>query len=103
MSASSSFGKFLVGAFLGGAIGAIIGMLLAPRSGTETRALIREEFDNRYRESSDTVREKSDRIREKAVAFKDKLGELSDDLEKKGQQVLSRFTDGKNRSETPSS
>jgi gas vesicle protein len=102
MSALSSFGKFLVGTLVGGAVGAAIGMLLAPRSGSETRALIREEFDQRYRDSSDAVREKSDVIKEKAAAFKDKMTELSDDLEKRGQDVMSRFTEGKPRSETTS-
>jgi gas vesicle protein len=101
MSDSSSLGKFLVGALVGGAVGAAIGMLLAPRSGSETRALIREEFEQRYHDSADVVREKADVLKEKAVAFKDKMSELSDDLEKKGQQVVSRFTE-KKRSESPS-
>lgn len=33
----SRFGAFLGGALLGGAVGTLVGMLLAPRSGTETR------------------------------------------------------------------
>lgn len=94
MSTSSSFGKFVVGALVGGAVGAAIGMLLAPRSGAETRELIKEEFDNRYRESADALREKSDVLKEKASALKDRVNEFSSDMEEKGRQAVSRFTEG---------
>jgi gas vesicle protein len=100
MSTSSSFGKFVLGALLGGAIGGVIGMLLAPRSGVETRELIREEFDQRYRESADVLREKSDVLKEKAAAFREKMSELSADLEETGRRTVSRFTEaGKTPSE----
>lgn len=104
MTTSSSFGKFVLGALLGGAVGGVIGMLLAPRSGAETRELIREEFDNRYRESADALREKSDVLKEKAAAFREKMSEISTDLEETGRRTVSRFTEaaGKNSSETTS-
>jgi len=100
MSNSSSFGKFMAGALVGGAIGAVIGMLLAPRSGSETRELIREEFETRYRESGDTLREKSDLLKEKAAAFRDKLSDLSADLEETGRKTVSRFTEAAGRKST---
>jgi len=93
MTTSSSFGKFVLGALVGGAVGAAIGMLLAPRSGSETRELIKEELDNRYRESADALREKSDVLKEKAAAFRDKVGEISSDLEETGRKTVSRFTE----------
>lgn len=96
----SNFGKFMAGALVGGAVGAAIGMLLAPRSGAETRELIREEFETRSRDVADSVREKGDVLREKAAAFKEKLGELSQDFEEAGKKAVSRFTD--KSSETPS-
>lgn len=93
MTTSSSLGKFILGTLVGGAVGAAIGMLLAPRSGAETRELIREELDNRYRESTDALREKSDLIKEKAAAFKDKMCELSSELEETGRKTVNRITD----------
>jgi gas vesicle protein len=93
MTTSSSLGKFILGTLVGGAVGAAIGMLLAPRSGSETRELIREELDNRYHESADALREKSDVLKEKAAAFRDKVGEISADLEETGRKTVSRFTD----------
>lgn len=103
MTTSSSVGKFVLGALVGSAIGAVIGMLLAPRSGNETRELIREEFENRYRDSTDIIREKSDVLKEKAAAFREKMSEFSEDLEEKGRKTISRFTEaGKKSSETPS-
>lgn len=104
MTTSSSLGKFVLGALVGGAVGAAIGMLLAPRSGSETRELIKEEFDSRYRESADALREKSDILKEKASAFKDKMCEISSELEETGRKTVSRFTEAvKKPSETPSS
>lgn len=103
MSISSSFGKFVFGALVGGAVGAVIGMLLAPRSGAETRELIKEELDNRYRESADVVREKSDILKEKATAFKDKVTELSSELEETGRKTFTRISEAvKKTTETPS-
>jgi len=102
MTSSSAFGKFMVGAIVGGAVGAAIGMLLAPRSGAETRELIREEFESRYRDSADTLREKSDILKEKAAAFRDKMTDLSAELEETGRKTVSRFTEaGKKSSESP--
>lgn len=103
MTTSSSLGKFVLGAVIGGAVGAAIGMLLAPRSGAETRELIKEEFDSRYRESTDALREKSDVLKEKAAAFKDKLSEISADLEETGRKTVSRFTEAAKKATEPTS
>ncbi len=91
----SSFGKFIAGALVGGAVGAAIGMLLAPRSGVETREMIRGEFESRYRRSADAIREKGDVLREKAEAFKEKARQVSDDLEEVGRRTVSRLTEGR--------
>lgn len=90
---TSNFGKFVAGALLGGAVGAVIGMLLAPRSGEETRTLIKEEFDARTRDVAEGLRDKSDLLKEKAAAFRDKVGDLSHELEETGRRTVSRFTD----------
>ena len=53
-----SSGKFLFGALVGGAIGAAVGMLLAPRSGVETREMISEEVSSRYDDAKGKVGDK---------------------------------------------
>jgi gas vesicle protein len=98
----TSFGKFLGGAVLGGAIGAVIGMLLAPRSGAETRALIREEFESRCHDSTEAIQAKAEIIQEKASAFREKVSELAEDLEEKGQQAFSRLRGGDGGRSEPS-
>jgi len=89
----SSFGKFTAGALVGGAIGALVGMLLAPRSGSETREMIKEEFETRSREAGDNLRERKDRLKEKATAFRDKMSEITQDLEEAGRRTVTKFTE----------
>lgn len=100
MTSTSNLGKFIVGALVGGVVGAALGMLLAPRSGNETREMIREELDNQMREVSDTLKEKSDTIKEKAGGLKEKVAEVASELEEVGRRALGRFSSEK--SETPS-
>ena len=49
--------KFLTGFLVGGAIGAIAGILLAPKSGEETRAKIAETAKDVSRRAEETVKE----------------------------------------------
>lgn len=49
--------KFLAGFIVGGAIGAIAGVLLAPKSGEETRALIADGAKDAVRRADETVKE----------------------------------------------
>ena len=42
MSDNDEFGAFLVGFIVGGVAGAVAALLLAPQSGEETRAIIKE-------------------------------------------------------------
>jgi gas vesicle protein len=67
--------------------------LLAPRSGVETREMIREELDNQMRGAGDALKEKSDVIKEKADVLKSKMAEVASDLEEAGRRVLGRFSE----------
>lgn len=92
----SSFGKFTFGILVGAAAGAVVGMLLAPRSGEETRRLIRDEMDRRVQESTDHVREvveeKREVLREGAEALKERAMKITDDLEQVGRETVEKLT-----------
>lgn len=93
MSSASNFRKFVVGAVLGGAIGAVVGMLLAPRSGVETREMIREELDQQMRGVGDSLKEKTEALKDKADVIKDKVAEVTSELEEVGRRVMNRFSE----------
>lgn len=62
-------GKFLGGLVLGGAIGTITGLLVAPRSGRETRKLLRKSADalpDMAEELSSNMQYQADRLTETA-------------------------------------
>lgn len=85
---ASSFEKYAAGALLGGVVGAAIGLLLAPRSGAETREIILQEMETKSREAAEALKEKSEIIKEKAVVLKEKVVELSTELEEKGETLV---------------
>lgn len=85
----SSFGKFILGTLVGGALGAVFGLLLAPRSGQETRQLIKDEFSHRYHDSVDAVKEKAD-------AVKTRIREEANHLEEAGRKVVNNMSQREN-------
>ena len=75
-----SVGKFLVGFIVGGAVGAIAGLLLAPQSGEETREMIAKTSSDLYDKTEDSLKE----IKEKAEV-------VVEDLQKKGDELVSKI------------
>ena len=49
--------KFLAGFIVGGAIGALTGILLAPKSGEETRKMIADSTKDAINRANETVKE----------------------------------------------
>ena len=49
--------RFLAGFIVGGAIGAITGILLAPKSGAETRAMLADSAKDAMKKADATVKE----------------------------------------------
>ncbi len=74
--------KFLAGFLVGGAIGAVAGILLAPKSGEETRALIAETAKDTLRRADETVKE-----------IQSKADDVVSDMQKKGDELKNKLQD----------
>lgn len=72
--------KFLAGFLVGGAIGAIAGILLAPKSGEETRTLLAESTKDAIRRADETVKE-----------IQNKADDVVSDMQKKGDEIKDKL------------
>ncbi|MBR1943281.1 YtxH domain-containing protein [bacterium] len=72
-----SVGKFLVGFTIGAALGAVTGILLAPKSGEETREML-----------SDTAKDILDKTDAKVKDIQDKAEAVVSELQKKGDEIV---------------
>ncbi|MGL4953192.1 MAG: YtxH domain-containing protein [Culicoidibacterales bacterium] len=77
--------KFLVGAFLGAAAGALAGVLLAPKSGKETREDLAEKAEELKTMTPEEIKEKAI---EKAHEFKDIAVEKAEEMKEKAAHSL---------------
>jgi len=75
-----SVGKFLAGFVVGGALGALAGILLAPQSGEETRDLLNDASRDVVRKTDKTVKD----IQEKADV-------IVSDMQKKGDEIMDKI------------
>jgi len=75
-----SVGKFFAGFLIGGAVGAIAGLLLAPQSGEETRDMIAQKSSDLYDKTEDSLKE-----------IKDKAEVVVEDIQKKGDELISKI------------
>lgn len=72
--------KFLAGFIVGGAIGAITGILLAPKSGEETRQLLADTSKDVLRRADETVKE-----------IQSKADDVVSDMQKKGDEIRDKL------------
>lgn len=86
-----SVGKFLAGFVVGGAIGAIAGILLAPKSGEETRALIADTAKDMTQRANETVKE----IQSKADDAVSEMQKKGDELKEKLQNMINQQKENK--------
>ena len=84
-----SAGKFLAGFVVGGALGALAGILLAPQSGEETRDLLSDASKDVVKKTDKTVKE----IQEKADTVVSDLQQKSDEIMDKIQTLLNKQKD----------
>ena len=83
----SDFGAFLAGFIIGGMVGSIIALLLAPQSGEETRTIIRD----RSIELKDKAVEKAEAARVKAEEAAAEARSRADELMKKGSEAYQSY------------
>ena len=74
-----SVGKFLTGFLIGGAVGAIAGVLLAPKSGEETRADIAKTSKELYSKAEGSVKD-----------LQAKADDVLNDLQQKGEDIINK-------------
>ena len=82
--------KFLAGFIVGGAIGAIAGILLAPKSGEETRQIIADTTKDVMRRADETVKE----------IHQSKADDVVSDMQKKGDEIRDRLQNLINQQKT---
>ena len=82
--------KFLAGFIVGGAIGAIAGVLLAPKSGEETRAMIADTAKDTLKRADETVKE-----------IQSKADDVVSDMQKKGDELRHKLQSLINHQKTP--
>ncbi len=70
-----SFKGYATGALIGGVVGAVMGLRLAPRNRTETRQIIHQVVDTKRRGAADTLKEKSEAIKENVTIMARQLAE----------------------------
>ena len=77
-----SAGKFLAGFLVGGAIGAVAGILLAPKSGEETRALLADGAKDAISRADETVKQ-----------IQSKADDVVSDMQKKVEEIKEKLQD----------
>lgn len=65
-------GKLLLGLISGAAAGAVIGLLYAPKKGTETRKAISDKSDNYLKDANKGINDFTDSLNHKVEALKNK-------------------------------
>jgi gas vesicle protein len=83
----------VTGLLVGGLIGAGVALLMAPRSGEETRAEIRDKAMEYRDRTKDVVNETVSQARSKADELKEGVMEKADDLKRRGKQTAAQQLD----------
>jgi gas vesicle protein len=91
-------GIFLAGFVIGGMVGSIVALLLAPQSGEETRTIIHDrsiELKDKAVEKAEAARIKAEAAAAEARARADELAKLTQEkaleMKKKGEEVVQSY------------
>lgn len=77
-----SAGRFLAGFLVGGALGAVAGVLLAPQSGEETRELLTDVSQDVIKKTDRTVKD-----------IQDRADDVVSDIQQKGDEIMDQIQD----------
>jgi gas vesicle protein len=95
MSDRDDFSAFLIGFLIGGLTGAVVSLLIAPQSGEETRALIRDkaiELGDKASETAEDAYARAEAAAAEARTRADELAKLAraraEDLQHRGQVII---------------
>jgi gas vesicle protein len=89
MSDRDEFGAFLVGFIVGGLTGAVVSLLMAPQSGEETRALIKDKSIELRDKASVTAEQALAKAEAAAAEARTRADELAKELKARGETVVS--------------
>lgn len=87
MSEHDEFGAFLVGFIVGGLSGAVAALLLAPQSGEETRAVIKERSIELRDKAAEEAEAAWKRAEAAALEARDKAEELSKQVMAQSEEI----------------
>lgn len=79
--------KIILGMIAASVAGVAVGMLMAPRRGSEVRGSIRQGIDDLGEKITDFVQSKTDRIKGAADEFKQDVDILKNDAQTAGEHV----------------
>ncbi len=88
MSDRDEFGAFLMGFIIGGLTGAVVSLLMAPQSGEETRALIKDKSIELRDKAQLTAEETLARAEAAAAEARARADEIAMQLRERGSEVV---------------
>ena len=88
MSDHDDFGAFLIGFVVGGVAGAVAALLLAPQTGEETRALIKDKSIELRDKAAEQAEMVASRANEFADQAKTRATDLTNQAKTRGQEAL---------------
>ncbi|MBP7214982.1 MAG: YtxH domain-containing protein [Candidatus Kapabacteria bacterium] len=84
----------LIGSLAGGAIGAIVGLLLAPKSGEETRKLIVDTTSDIYKKTADYIVGSTEKVKTETTKVyneaKEKASEIVTSAKTQAEELINR-------------
>jgi gas vesicle protein len=95
MSRENSSSGVLVGAIVGGAIGAISALLFAPKAGTDLREDISSKFKSISEKTKDLAAAVGQNTKDLAVNIKEEAGGLMEHAKQSNQNVMNSITSAK--------
>ena len=97
-------GSFLMGLLAGTVLGAGLGMLFAPKAGSEVRKQLSEQATRLRSTASDTINQASEKFNQASAQASEKIGQASDKVSQmvdRGRDVVDRGRDAYERAKAP--